>query len=113
MIARRRLLGAAAAGSAAVGLGAAARIRTDGPEETTPRSDTWPMTRYDAANRGTNPDATAPRDATVDWTADATGSNGPGTGTGTSTFSLAVGPKRVYATGAGVVVVARSDGRPG
>ena len=112
MIARRRLLGAAAAGSAAVGLGAAARIRTDGLEETTPRSDTWPMARYDAANRGTNPDATAPRDATVDWTIDATGSNGPGTGTGTSTFSLAVGPKRVYATGAGVVAVARSDGRP-
>lgn len=92
--------GAVAAGG--LGLGVASQVRVEGVDAVTPPPDTWPMERYDAPNRGTNPAATAPRDPTVDWTTQPVNA---------APLALVVGPDAVYAKGEGFAALSRNDGR--
>lgn len=108
---REVLVGAGAlAGAGAVGVGAASQVRTDGLSAVTPRADTWPMLRYDPANTGWNTAAALPSDPSVKWRTDKTVVPDPRWGRRLADVPLVVGRDRVYARGASLAALDRSDG---
>jgi len=109
MVSRREVLAGAGgvAGVGALGVGVASQVRTDGLSAVTPAADTWPMTRYDAANTGRNGAAELPSDPSVAWTTNAVV---PDPQSAPETAPVVVGPDRVYANGAALAAIDRRDG---
>jgi outer membrane protein assembly factor BamB len=110
MVSRREVLAGAGgvAGVGALGVGVASQVRTDGLSAVPPAADTWPMTRYDAANTGRNGAAELPSDPSVAWTTNAVVPD-PQSGT-EEALEVVVGPDRVYANGATLAAIDRRDG---
>jgi outer membrane protein assembly factor BamB len=97
----RRAVLAGAAGLA-VTVGGASQLRLGRPSLPSPAPDTWPLARYDAANRAANTDIDAPANPRLAWSHSVLDYG--------LLDRVVVGRERVYVGGEGFAALDRADG---